>query len=70
MHDEGSQTPSLPPTRWLTAREGCRYARCGRRVFNDAVRAGVLRVARVGGRQEVRVTREAIDTWLESLARG
>jgi excisionase family DNA binding protein len=56
--------PQLSP--WLTVIEAARRARCGPRLIYREVRANRLRAARVGGRRELRIRAEWIDTWLEA----
>ena len=51
---------------WLTVREAADRARCGVRLIYREVRARRLRAARVGGRRELRMRAEWIDTWLDA----
>jgi excisionase family DNA binding protein len=62
--------PTVPPTPspWLTVREGAAYARCGVKVIYRAVESGRLRAVKLGGRRELRLTREWIDQWLLASA--
>jgi len=57
---------------WLTIGESAAYARTGKRIVYQAIRAGDLRSVRVGGRKEIRVRAEWINAWLEGQepARG
>ncbi len=54
------------PSHWLTARQAAKRANTGLRVIYDAVRAGDLRAARVGGRREFRF----LAAWVRRMARG
>ena len=49
---------------WLTVNEAAGHARCGVRSIYLAVQQGKLRAAKLGGRRELRFTREWIDAWL------
>jgi len=51
---------------WLTVTEAADRARCGVRLIYREVRARRLRAARVGGRHELRLRAEWIDTWLDA----
>jgi excisionase family DNA binding protein len=51
---------------WLTVTEAADRARCGVRLIYREVRANRLRAARVGGRRELRLRAEWIDTWLDT----
>lgn len=53
---------------WLTPKEAAGRARCGVKTIYREVKAGRLRVARVGGRREQRIKPEWIDEWLERAA--
>jgi excisionase family DNA binding protein len=55
---------AINESRWLTAEEAATYARTGVKTIYREVRAGRLRAAKVGGRRELRLTREWIDEWL------
>ena len=57
------ETKSSP---WLTVTEAADRARCGVRLIYREVRASRLRAARVGGRRELRIRAEWIDTWLDA----
>lgn len=60
-------TASTPvPTPWLTVDEAADRARCGPKLIYREVRAGRLKAARVGGRRELRLLVEWIDTWLRA----
>lgn len=51
-------------TPWLTVNEAADRARCGVKTIYREVRAGRLRAARIGGRRELRLLPEWIDSWL------
>jgi len=51
-------------TPWLTVDEAAARAKCGERSIYNAVRAGKLRAARLGGRRELRFLQEWVDGWL------
>ena len=53
---------------WLTATEAAAYTKRGKRFLRSAVKAGKLRAAKVGGRQELLFRAEWLDQWLEDLA--
>jgi excisionase family DNA binding protein len=64
-------TTSGPPeaaraTPWLTVSEAADRARCGVKLIYREVRARRLRAARVGGRRELRLRAEWIDSWLDA----
>jgi excisionase family DNA binding protein len=59
--------PTVGASPWLTLKEGAAYARTGTRIVYQAIRAGQLRAVRVGGRRELRIKREWIDAFLETL---
>jgi excisionase family DNA binding protein len=54
------------PSPWLTPAEAAQRARVGIKTIYREVRAGRLKAARVGGRRELRLLAEHIDTWLRS----
>ena len=56
--------PALAVTPWLTIHEAAARAKCGQRSIYNAVHAGNLRAARLGGRRELRFLPEWIDAWL------
>ena len=58
--------PSGSP--WITVDEAASRARCGTKLIYREVRAGRLRAVRVGGRRELRLRPEWIDTWLNREA--
>ncbi len=60
MDDDKRSSP------WLTVTEAADRARCGVRLIYREVRASRLRAARVGGRRELRIRAEWIDTWLDA----
>jgi excisionase family DNA binding protein len=45
-------------------KEAAEYARCGVKVIYRAVDSGQLRAVRLGGRRELRLTREWLNEWL------
>ena len=49
---------------WITVNEAAKRARCGIKLIYREVRAGRLKAARVGGRRELRLRAEWVDTWL------
>jgi excisionase family DNA binding protein len=51
---------------WLTVTEAADRARCGVKLIYREVKARRLRAARVGGRRELRLRAEWIDTWLDA----
>lgn len=53
---------------WFTPDTAAREAHVGRSMVYREVRAGRLKAARVGGRQELRIHRAWLMAWLESLA--
>jgi excisionase family DNA binding protein len=54
---------------WLRIREASVYANVGRKLLYAAVRSGRLRAARLGGRREIRVRKEWIDSYVEEQSR-
>ena len=52
---------------WLTVKEAAERARCGVKTIYREVKVGRLRAARVGGRRELRLTREWVDEWLRKM---
>jgi len=56
---------SSNPSPWLTVKEAAARAQCGVKTLYYESRAGRLRVARVGGRREMRFRAEWIDEWLQ-----
>ena len=56
------------PSPWLTVAEAAQRARCGVKTVYREVRAGRLRAARIGGRRELRLRPEWVDTWLEQTS--
>jgi excisionase family DNA binding protein len=53
---------------WIDMKAATARALCGRQNIYQAVRAGQLRAARLGGRREFRFRPEWIDQWLEATA--
>jgi excisionase family DNA binding protein len=53
---------------WLTPEQAAARAQVGKRTVYHEVNAGRLRAARVGGRRELRIKPEWIDSWLEQSA--
>jgi excisionase family DNA binding protein len=51
-------------TEWLTVKEAARHAKCGTRSIYNAVQAGRLRAAKLGGRRELRFLAQWLDDWL------
>jgi excisionase family DNA binding protein len=51
-------------TPWITVDEAASRARCGTKLIYREVRAGRLKAVRIGGRRELRLRPEWIDTWL------
>ena len=49
---------------WLTAEEAAKRARCGPKTIYREVRVGRLKAARLGGRRELRLLPEWVDSWL------
>jgi excisionase family DNA binding protein len=64
MMTEAAKTPSP----WLTVAEAAQRARCGVKTVYREVRAGRLRAARIGGRRELRLRPEWVDTWLDQTS--
>lgn len=56
------------PSPWLTVAEAAQRARCGVKTVYREVRAGRLRAARIGGRRELRLRPEWVDTWLDQTS--
>jgi excisionase family DNA binding protein len=56
-----SSDSTSPTTPWLNVREAATRAKCGERSIYNAVAAGKLRAARLGGRRELRFLPEFID---------
>ncbi len=56
--------PERPRGPWITVDEAASLARCGIKLIYREVRAGRLKAVRVGGRRELRLRPEWIDTWL------
>ena len=61
---EATKTPSP----WLTVGEAAQRARCGVKTVYREVQAGRLRAARIGGRRELRLRLEWVDTWLDQTS--
>jgi excisionase family DNA binding protein len=61
-----TQTSAANSSPWLTVSEAADRARCGVKLIYREVRARRLRAARVGGRRELRLRTEWIDTWLDA----
>lgn len=55
-------------TRWLRAPEAARYANVSLKFLYAAVRAGDLKVARIGTGRNVRFCEDWIDEWLRRAA--
>lgn len=55
---------TTPATIWLTVGEAAERARCGPKLLYREVKAGRLRAARIGGRRELRLLPEWVDSWL------
>lgn len=53
---------------WRTAAQAAARAKVGVKQIYRAAKEGQLRVARVGGRRDIRVKDEWIDEWLERTA--
>jgi excisionase family DNA binding protein len=49
---------------WLTAAQAAERAQVSTKTICAEAKAGRLRVARVGGRREIRVLAEWVDAWL------
>ena len=63
MNAEGHTTPRSP---WLTSEQAAARAQVGKKLLYRETKAGRLRVARIGGRRELRFLAEWIDAWLEA----
>jgi excisionase family DNA binding protein len=63
MDDSNVTTNGSP---WLTAEEAATRARSGVKLIYREAKAGRLRVARVGGRRDLRFRAEWIDQWLDA----
>ena len=61
-----TQNSAANASPWLTVSEAADRARCGVKLIYREVRARRLRAARVGGRRELRLRTEWIDTWLDA----
>ncbi len=60
--------PNNASSPWLTSGEAADRARVGVKVIYTEAKAGRLQAARVGGRRELRLLPEWIDTWLEATS--
>jgi excisionase family DNA binding protein len=49
---------------WLTAEQAARYLQCGVKVVYRAAAKNQLRVARIGGRRDIRTKREWLDEYV------
>lgn len=54
--------PDVTP--WLDVRQAAQHANCGTKSIYNAVAAGKLQAARLGGRRELRFLAEWVDAWL------
>jgi excisionase family DNA binding protein len=62
--DSVSSAKSSTFTPWMDVREAATYARCGTRSIYVAVRQKQLQAAKLGGRRELRFTKNWLDFWL------
>jgi excisionase family DNA binding protein len=53
---------------WLDVQEAAARANCGAKLIYREVKAGRLKAARIGGRRELRLLAEWVDTWLLGTA--
>jgi excisionase family DNA binding protein len=53
---------------WLTAEQAAQYLQCGVKVIYRAASNGQLRVARIGGRRDIRTRTEWLDAYCERAA--
>lgn len=59
-------TTLLTPATWMTVAEAASRAHCHVATLRREVRAGRLRVAKIGGRKALRFRAEWIDEWLQA----
>ena len=65
MKPERGSSNQAQPTPWLGVQQSAEYLRIGVKGVYRAIRAGQLRAARLGGRQEIRVRKEWLDEYVE-----
>lgn len=55
---------------WLNIRQSADYIQAGPKVIYNAIKAGHLRAARIGGRRDIRIKQAWLDDYLERMAGG
>jgi excisionase family DNA binding protein len=63
---ENTNHASEPDSPWWRVRDAARHARCGPKIIYRAVASGQLRAVRLGGRRELRLRPDWVDSWLEA----
>jgi excisionase family DNA binding protein len=65
---DAEQVLTSSTTPWLTVEQAAAIAQCGIRLLYREIKAGRLRAARIGGRRDLRIHRDWIDSWLTASA--
>lgn len=55
-------------TPWLTPQQAAQRAQCSKKLVYNAVRAGKLKAARLGVRNDIRIHAEWLDAWIAAAA--
>jgi excisionase family DNA binding protein len=64
--EEIMSEPEITP--WLTPQQAAQRAQCSKKLVYNAVRAGKLKAARLGVRNDIRIHADWLDAWIAAAA--